>query len=139
MKRAAVVQVSTRGGPFAGVSAAVMRGRAHKMLAHLGLGAVELSVALVDDATIQELNRTYRHKNKPTDVLAFPLQEPVPAKVVPGDDGSGLLGGGIDFGGIPAGSVGGGSVPVACSGGGPAAKRASRRERDTGGGRSLRN
>jgi len=82
VKRAAVVQVSTRGGPFAGVSAAVMRGRAQKMLAHLGLGAVELSVALVDDATIQELNRTYRHKNKPTDVLAFPLQEPVPEKVV---------------------------------------------------------
>jgi probable rRNA maturation factor len=86
VKRAAVVQVSTRGGPFAGVSAAVVRGRALKMLAHLGLGAVELSVALVDDATIRELNRTYRHKDKPTDVLAFPLQEPVPAKVV------GLLG-----------------------------------------------
>ncbi len=76
----AVVQVTTRGGPFAGVSPAVIRGRAEKMLAHLGLGAVELSVALVDDATIHELNRTYRHKDKPTDVLAFPLQDPVPAR-----------------------------------------------------------
>jgi hypothetical protein len=43
---------------------------------------------------------------------------PVPAKVVPGDDGSGLLGGGIDFGGIPAGSAGDGSAPIA---GGPVA------------------
>jgi probable rRNA maturation factor len=70
-----VVQVTTRGGPFAGVSAAVVRRRAEKMLQHLRLSAVELSVALVDDPTIHELNRTYRHKDKPTDVLAFPLQE----------------------------------------------------------------
>lgn len=77
---AAVVKVTTRGGPFAGVSAAVIRGRAEKMLRHLGLAQVELSVALVDDATIHELNRDYRKKDKPTDVLAFPLQEPVPKK-----------------------------------------------------------
>ena len=51
---------------------------------------------------------------------------PVPAKVVPGDDGSGLLGGGIDFGGVPAGSdVGGGSIPIAGSGAGPASAPAT--------------
>jgi probable rRNA maturation factor len=70
-----VVRVTTQGGPFAGASPAVMRRRAEKMLAHLRLGAVELSVALVDDATIHALNRSYRHKDKATDVLAFPLQE----------------------------------------------------------------
>lgn len=43
------------------------------MLAHLALRGVELSVALVDDPTIHELNRTYRRKDKPTDVLAFPM------------------------------------------------------------------
>jgi probable rRNA maturation factor len=79
-----VVQVTTRGGPFAGVSAAVVRRRAEKMLQHLRLGAVELSVALVDDPTIHELNRTYRHKDKPTDVLAFPLQEGGSALKSPG-------------------------------------------------------
>ena len=77
----AVVQVTTRGGPFAGVSSAVVRRRAEKMLRHLGLSKVELSVALVDDAAIRELNREYRHKDKPTDVLAFPLQDPVPERV----------------------------------------------------------
>jgi probable rRNA maturation factor len=46
------------------------------MLAHLELASVELSVALVDDATIHELNRAYRHKDKPTDVLAFPQDAP---------------------------------------------------------------
>jgi len=35
-------------------------------------------VALVDEKTIRFLNRKYRKKNKPTDVLAFPdfVQEP---------------------------------------------------------------
>jgi probable rRNA maturation factor len=81
-----VVLVTTRGGPFAGASTAVLRLRAEKMLGHLGLAAVELSVALVDDESIRALNRDYRHKDKPTDVLAFPLQDPVPARPV------GLLG-----------------------------------------------
>lgn len=53
----------------------MVKRRAEKMLALLDLPGVELSVALVDDATIHELNRSYRHKNKPTDVLAFPMQE----------------------------------------------------------------
>jgi probable rRNA maturation factor len=78
--KAALVQVTTRGGPFAGVSSAVIQRRAEKMLRHLRLPAVELSVALVDDEVIQELNRGYRKKDKPTDVLAFALQEPVPAR-----------------------------------------------------------
>jgi probable rRNA maturation factor len=86
VSRAAVVKVTTQGGPFPDASAAVIRRRAEKMLSHLRLGGVELSVALVDDATIHELNRTYRHKNKPTDVLSFPQIDPVPAKV------TGLLG-----------------------------------------------
>lgn len=53
----------------------MVKRRAEKMLAVLDLPGVELSVALVDDTTIHELNRSYRHKNKPTDVLAFPMQE----------------------------------------------------------------
>jgi probable rRNA maturation factor len=75
-----VVKVTTRGGPFVGVSPTVMRRRAEKMLGHLRLGRVELSVALVDDPTIRELNRVYRHKDEPTDVLAFPLQDTVPSR-----------------------------------------------------------
>lgn len=33
--------------------------------------AVELSLLFCEDAAIQALNRRYRHKNQPTDVLAF--------------------------------------------------------------------
>lgn len=88
------VEVTTRGGPFAGVSAAVVERRAQKMLVHLTAGdgraagrgsrpaRVELSVALVDDVTIHDLNRTWRGKDKPTDVLAFPLVQP-PGPVAP--------------------------------------------------------
>lgn len=35
---------------------------------------IELSVNLVDSTKMQELNKQYRHKDKPTDVLSFPLQ-----------------------------------------------------------------
>jgi probable rRNA maturation factor len=84
--KGAVVKVSTQGGPFVGVSARVIKGRAEKMLSHLGLARVELSVALVDDAAIHALNREFRHKDKPTDVLSFPQLDPVPEVV------TGLLG-----------------------------------------------
>jgi probable rRNA maturation factor len=36
-----------------------------------------VSVALVDDRAIRKLNRTYRGKDKPTNVLSFPSGEPV--------------------------------------------------------------
>jgi probable rRNA maturation factor len=32
----------------------------------------EISIAIVDDATMRNLNRKFRHKNKTTDVLTFP-------------------------------------------------------------------
>ena len=38
----------------------------------------EVSLTLVDDATIQEYNRIYRGIDAPTDVLAFALEETVP-------------------------------------------------------------
>ncbi len=41
----------------------------------LGLRGVELSVALVSDAEMRRLNRTYRHKDKATDVLSFVTDE----------------------------------------------------------------
>lgn len=46
-------------------------------------GPAELSVVLADDATVQELNRQYRGKDRPTNVLSFALyadgeDDPVP-------------------------------------------------------------
>lgn len=33
----------------------------------------ELSIVLSDDAQVQQLNRDYRHKDAPTNVLSFPM------------------------------------------------------------------
>lgn len=45
------------------------------MLAHLGHERSELSVVLCDDDTIAKYNSAYRETDRPTDVLAFPLNE----------------------------------------------------------------
>jgi probable rRNA maturation factor len=71
----AVVRVTKSPSRLAGPAARVVERRAQKMLSELGLGAVELSVALVDDAAIRALNRDYRRKDKATDVLAFAMRE----------------------------------------------------------------
>ncbi len=56
--------------------------RARQVLRALGLPRTELSLSLVGDAEMRELNRRYRGKDRPTDVLAFPLHEPpLPARV----------------------------------------------------------
>ena len=48
-------------------------------LVHLDAPKIgELSVALIDDTAIQALNRDYRGKDKPTNVLSFPSQGPAP-------------------------------------------------------------
>ena len=36
----------------------------------------ELTVRIVDKEEIQTLNKTYRHKDKPTNVLSFPFESP---------------------------------------------------------------
>jgi probable rRNA maturation factor len=45
-------------------------------LKKLGLHGRELSVSLVGDRAIRRLNRTWRRKDKPTDVLSFPASAP---------------------------------------------------------------
>lgn len=82
------VLVTTQNGPHAGISSATLKRRAEKMVRALNLRGVEISIAVVDDRKIHELNREYRRKDKPTDVLSFPLQE-----LVAGDaPAPGLLG-----------------------------------------------
>ncbi|GAB6066463.1 rRNA maturation RNase YbeY [Aquifex pyrophilus] len=54
-------------------------------LSALNLQGVELSVYITDDEEIRELNKTYRGKDKPTDVLSFPLNETVNGLKILGD------------------------------------------------------
>lgn len=39
-------------------------------------GKTEIALRIVDEAESQELNFAYRQKNKPTNVLAFPYEDP---------------------------------------------------------------
>jgi probable rRNA maturation factor len=53
----------------------VVRGAVAAVAAHADVAVpddAELSLALSDDATVQGLNRDYRAKDKPTNVLSFP-------------------------------------------------------------------
>ena len=53
--------------------------RARRMLDVLGRGSSELSLVLVSDRVMHDLNRSWRGKNRPTDVLAFAQDEEGPA------------------------------------------------------------
>ncbi len=70
-----------------------LRRRAGRMvraaaLADPGLGEhVEVGLLLTGDEEIHELNRTWRRKNKPTDVLAFALREGEGGDLHPGQLG----------------------------------------------------
>ncbi len=58
-----------------------LRKTAERILAFLKQDRAELSLALVDNRKIQELNARYRDRNEPTDVLSFPSGESLPAGV----------------------------------------------------------
>ena len=57
------------------LSPSLVRREADAMLAELELAHAELSVLLTHDAHIHALNLEHREKDKPTDVLSFPLDE----------------------------------------------------------------
>ena len=54
---------------------------------------IEISVRLTTDAEVQTLNAQYRHKDKPTNVLSFPMVQPdLLDGIANTDDGEVLLG-----------------------------------------------
>jgi len=57
-----------------------------KVLEDSACNKKELSILFTDDTHIAELNRKYRGKDRPTNVLAFPMSDD------PGDLESGMLG-----------------------------------------------
>ena len=59
--------------------ARALRADAERLLAVLGLRRTELSVIMVDDPTIEGLNREFRGLDSPTDVLSFSQIEQVGA------------------------------------------------------------
>ena len=52
-----------------------MRDAAKKILNDLGYHDAEVSILLVNDHRIKQLNQLHRDVNKSTDVLAYPMQD----------------------------------------------------------------
>lgn len=52
-----------------------IREKACAILSAMGCSPAELSILFMDDNEIKELNRDYRKKDRPTDVLSFPMRE----------------------------------------------------------------
>lgn len=64
----------TRGS---GIDTRALKRTAARLLSAVGEPGASLSLTLVRDPAIRELNRLHREKDRPTDVLSFPL-EPEP-------------------------------------------------------------
>ena len=61
-----------------------IRQKTKQILNALGCDAHEISIVITDNDQIQQLNKTYRGLDKPTNVLAFPMQEGQFADITPG-------------------------------------------------------
>jgi probable rRNA maturation factor len=72
------VRLIVEGGPHRGVSRVDVARRARAMLAAVQMDKSELSILLTCDDQIAKLNRIYRKKSGPTDVLAFAQREGEP-------------------------------------------------------------
>ncbi|MBV9263154.1 MAG: rRNA maturation RNase YbeY [Candidatus Eremiobacteraeota bacterium] len=59
--------------PRSGVNGRALVATARRLLAAADVPNGDLSLSLVDDSRIRELNRDYRGKDRATDVLSFPL------------------------------------------------------------------
>jgi probable rRNA maturation factor len=62
-------------GPHEGITRAEVLRRIRAMIRLLQLDKAEVSFVLTDDKRVHELNKIYRGKDRPTDVLAFAMHE----------------------------------------------------------------
>jgi len=73
-----MVEVRADGLTASGRYVGQLRRSARRFLRALDLDGVELSVLLTGDAGIRALNRSWRRKDRATDVLSFPAGPPPP-------------------------------------------------------------
>lgn len=71
----AKLQLTVENGPHPGLKRTEVARRIRAMVDLLQLQKLEISFLITDDSRIHELNKVYRNKDRPTDVLAFAMRE----------------------------------------------------------------
>jgi probable rRNA maturation factor len=66
------------------VSTRTLRKKTEQILSALGCNHHEISIVIMDDLQIQELNHSFRGIDGPTNVLSFPMQEGAFSDITPG-------------------------------------------------------
>ena len=79
MPESAITVDVVRRGPAKRVPIRGFKAKARRILRLLDHDDCELSVAFVGDEEIRDLNRRYRARDEPTDVLSFPVDERLPS------------------------------------------------------------
>ena len=79
MPDGAVTVDIVRRGPARRMPLRRLKATARRILRLLDQADCELSIALVGDDEIRALNARYRSRDEPTDVLSFPVEEPLPS------------------------------------------------------------
>lgn len=97
IETAVIVDAGWPGGPDWSALAAKAVNAAIAITSHGGLAStdaiIEVSVKFTSDDEVQTLNRAYRSKDKPTNVLSFPMVPPdLIGTITNTDDGEVLLG-----------------------------------------------
>lgn len=69
------IALTVEEGPHAGITRPEVLRRLRAMIRLLQLDKAEISFVLTDDKRIHQLNKIYRGKDRPTDVLAFAMHE----------------------------------------------------------------
>ena len=78
-----MIELYNRQRKVPGFDTPTLRGRAAVVVAAAGVQMHEICVTLVSDRRIHELNRDYRAKDRPTDVLRFAQNEGELAEINP--------------------------------------------------------
>lgn len=73
--RGVAIALTIEHGPHAGLSRAEILRRIKAMIELLQLQKFEISFVLTNDDRVHQLNKIYRGKDRPTDVLAFAMHE----------------------------------------------------------------
>jgi probable rRNA maturation factor len=74
-RRLVAIALSIEQGPHEGVARPEILRRVRAMIKLLQLNKAEVSFLLTDDNRVHQLNKIYRGKDRPTDVLAFAMHE----------------------------------------------------------------